>query len=127
VFAIPGRVDSDSSSGTNALIRDQHAKLVTNVDDILDELGEAGELLRGQAKTEDGTSTEPLPARLNLSADEQAVHAVLSRQEQTIELIAEAAGKPPFKVASTLITLQLKGLVRQLPGGQFVKTSNTGK
>lgn len=127
VFAIPGRVDSDFSSGTNALIRDQHAKLVTGVDDILDELGEAGELLRGQAKKADGTTAEPLPARLNLSADEQAVHAVLSRQEQTIELIAEAAGKPASKVASTLITLQLKGLVRQLPGGQFVKAGITGK
>ena len=38
VFAVPGRVDSEFSTGTNALIRDQHAKLVTCVDDILDEL-----------------------------------------------------------------------------------------
>ena len=128
VFAIPGRVDSEFSAGTNALIRDQHAKLVTGVDDILDELGEAGELIRKETAAADGElGGEPVPARLNLSADEQAVHAVLSREEQSIELIAEAAGKPAAKVASTLITLQLKGLVRQLPGGQFVKAGNYGK
>jgi len=45
---------------------------------------------------------------------------VLSREEQSIETIADASGRPAPKVAATLITLQLKGLVRQLPGGKFV-------
>ena len=38
VFALPGRVDSESSEGTNRLISRQHAKLITNSDDILKEL-----------------------------------------------------------------------------------------
>jgi DNA processing protein len=50
VFAVPGRVDSEYSAGTNAVIRDQHAKLVTCADDILDELGEVGESLRCPAQ-----------------------------------------------------------------------------
>ena len=36
-------------------------------------------------------------------------------------MIAATADKPVSKVAATLITLQLKGLVRQLPGGRFVR------
>lgn len=127
VFAVPGRVDSEFSTGTNALIRDQHAKLVTNVDDILEELGEAGEILKQEAGNDGPSTGEPVPARLNLSDDERTVHAVLTRQEQSIEAIAEAAGKPASKIASTLITLQLKGLVRQLPGNLFVQAGNYGK
>lgn len=124
VFAVPGRVDSEFSSGTNALIRDQHAKLVACVDDILDELGEAGEILRKGA--DDGEAKpDQAPPRLNLSDDERDVYAVLNREEQSIETIAEVTGKTAARVASTLITLQLKGLVRQLPGGRFVRPGKT--
>ncbi|HOB76524.1 MAG TPA: DNA-processing protein DprA [Phycisphaerae bacterium] len=121
VFALPGRVDSEFSSGTNALIRDQHAKLVACVDDILDELGEAGEILKKEAEAGGQAQDDAAPPRLNLSEDERDVYAILSREEQSIEMIAEAAGKPASRIASTLITLQLKGLVRQLPGGRFVR------
>lgn len=121
VFAVPGRVDSEASAGTNALIRDQHAKLVTHVDDILDELGEAGEVLKRIGGEASEPAREAPPARLNLNEDEQAVYAALGKVEQSLEGIAEASGRPAAKVASTLITLQLKGLVRQLPGGRFVR------
>lgn len=119
VFAVPGRVDSDFSGGTNALIRDQHAKLVTCTDDVLDELGEVGEALRGAA-TSAGDDSPPT-AGPKLSTDEAAILGVLDHQERSLELIAESTGRTPSKVASTLITLQLKGLARQLPGNLFVR------
>jgi DNA processing protein len=130
VFAIPGRVDSDSSYGTNALIRDQHAKLVMSPDDILDELGEAGEILAAPcADAEKGPSlfdgqgnAADTTRRIELSDDERAVLEQLGRQERSIEVIAAEAGRPCAKVASTLISLQLKGLARQLPGNVFVST-----
>ncbi|GMV96349.1 MAG: DNA processing protein DprA [Phycisphaerae bacterium] len=118
VYAVPGRVDSEFSAGTNALIRDQHAKLITGVDDILDELGEMGAALRDPEQTAAG---EPPPARLMLNEDERAVHESLDHEERSVEMIAEATGRSASKVASTLITLQLKGLVRQLPGARFVR------
>jgi DNA processing protein len=144
VFAVPGRIDSDFSSGTNALIRDQHAKLVTCPDDVLDELGEAGELLRriaGGAGDEhspalcagpDGHSvalragSEP-PGGLfaapapKLNDDERTVHAALRVEERSLEQLCEDTGLPAAKVASTLIMLQLKGMAKQLPGGLFVR------
>jgi DNA processing protein len=132
VFAIPGRLDSDFSTGTNALIRDQHAKLVTNADDILDELGEAGEALKaasesGASPTESRSSNakgsgEMKSAKLVLSDDERKVFEALHREEQSIEMLAAETGHSAAKIASTLITLQLKGLARQLPGNLFVRT-----
>lgn len=120
VFAIPGRVDSDYSTGTNALIRDQHAKLVTCADDILDELGEVGESLRGEQATgeeEPGLFT----VQPTLSDDERAVSDHLSREERSVDQLASATGLSTSRVTSTLIMLQLKGLARQLPGNVFVR------
>jgi DNA processing protein len=148
VFAVPGRVDSDYSSGTNALIRDQHAKLVTCPDDVLDELGEVGEVLRRITRAadeehssatadlslalragthpqaairnpqSDGLFSSPVP---KLNDDERTVHAALHVDERSLEQLCEHTGLPAAKVASTLITLQLKGMAKQLPGGLFVR------
>jgi DNA processing protein len=122
VFAIPGRVDSDYSVGTNALIRDQHAKLVTCADDILDELGEVGETLRGSDG--DGNDDEGpglFTAQPALNDHERAVAEQLSHEERSVDQIAAATGLAGSRVASTLIMLQLKGLARQLPGNLFVR------
>jgi len=119
VFALPGRVDTESSLGTNAMIRDQHAKLVLTAEDVIDELGEVGQAI----KTEEDVATDAVSMPdLPLSDDESLVHNALGRQERSIELIADETGRSAAKVASTLITLQLKGLVRQLPGNLFVRS-----
>ena len=118
VFALPGRVDAMSSAGTNALIRDQHAKLVTSAEDIFDELGEVGEVLKSSEAPEDKASS---PSTLPLNDEERAIFDLLDGRELSIEAIAERAGQSAGKVASTLITLQLKGLARQLPGNLFIK------
>jgi len=123
VFALPGRVDNPCAQGTNALIRDQHAKLITCVEDILSELGPAGETLRlpddgapaGRREEESASLPE------GLSDTEQVVLEVLGRDEVSIEQIAERTGEPAARVAATLITLQLRGLARQLPGNLFVR------
>jgi DNA processing protein len=122
VFALPGRVDTESSQGTNTLIRDQHAKLVMTAEDIVDELGEVGEALKTQEETVSQTETTSQPP---LGEDESLIHGVLGRQERSIEAIAVETGQSAAKVASTLITLQLKGLARQLPGNLFVRTGRS--
>jgi DNA processing protein len=125
VFALPGRVDSEFSAGTNALIRDAHGKLVMGPEDVLDELGRVGEALKetdGGSLFADGNGegadSRPAP---KLSEDEQHVYGMLGADEQSLEIIAETARLPAAKVASTLISLQLKGLARQLPGNLFVR------
>lgn len=123
VFALPGRVDSDYSTGTNALIRDQHAKLVICADDIIDELGEVGAALREAEAKEAGADEggDLFAGHANLSEDERAVFDQLTREPQSIETIADAAGLSTAKVAGTLVSLQLKGFARQLPGNAFIR------
>ncbi len=117
VFAVPGRIDSAMSDGTNALIRDQHAKLVCHVKDVFDELGEAGKLLGPDEPL--FAQARPTPART--TAEEQRIYAALAGEERTIEQLCDLANLSAAQVASSLISMQLKGLVRQLPGSVFVR------
>lgn len=121
VFALPGRIDSEFSKGTNALIRDQHAKLVTSVDDILDELGGVGEVVKTVEPDVTMEQTLFSAAVAKLSAEERRILDALDRQGQSLEALSEATDSPPSRVASLLVNLQLKGLARQLPGSQFVR------
>ena len=122
IFALPGRVDSDFSRGTNGLIRDQHAKCVTCADDVVDELGEVGDALRGEPAKE-AASAGPVGAALrnSLSADELCIYETLDVQGRPLETIAELADRPVHRVSAALISLQLKGLARQAPGSVFVR------
>ena len=121
VFALPGRVDQESAQGTNGLIRDQHAKLVTCIGDILSELGQVGEILGvPEVDTACGAQvSSSLPD--GLSDRELAVLETLSRDERSVEQIAGQTDQPAAHVAAALITLQLRGLARQLPGNLFVR------
>jgi DNA processing protein len=120
VFALPGRVDLPNSLGANALIRDGQAKLVVGLEDILDELGEAGEILAGK-EVRDATEAPLRPTPPNLSDSEGKVLAVLTRDEATgLDAICELARLDPAQVAGALTMLQLKGAVKRLPGSLFV-------
>jgi DNA processing protein len=122
VFALPGLVDTESSFGTNRLIRDQHAKLVIGPQDIMDELDEVGKALQPQeSNPEDPVEEKPVSANIKLSDTQQRIYDAMDHEERTIENIAEETDLSAAEVASTLISLQLKGLVRQLPGNLFMR------
>jgi DNA processing protein len=57
----------------------------------------------------------------NLSPEERAVLETVDRAETPLDLIVTKSGLPTPKVASTLLALEMKRLVKQLPGQQFVK------
>lgn len=121
VFALPGRVDLPNSSGPNTLIRNSHAKLITCLEDILDELGEAGAVLAGKEVKDATALPAARPAPANLSETEKQVLAVLTRDEAVaIDAVCQLAKLEPAQVASALTTLQLKGAVKQLPGSVFI-------
>jgi DNA processing protein len=113
VFAVPGRIDNPQAQGCHQLIKDG-AKLVEGVEDILGEL----EFLipRDQVST-----PRPLPA--NLSGDEEKVYAAIELDETPIDTITQRTGLASGTVSSTLLRLEMKKLVRQLPGKVFVRTS----
>ena len=113
VFAVPGRIDHPLAQGCHRLIKDG-AKLVEGVEDILTEL----EFLLPR---ESVSTPRPLPA--NLSSQEEQIYAALELDETAIDEISRKTGLPPGAVSATLLQLEMRKLVRQLPGKVFVRTS----
>ncbi|MFC1558666.1 DNA-processing protein DprA [candidate division KSB1 bacterium] len=113
VFAIPGNISSKKSQGTNKLIKESGAKLIQSVDDILVEL-EAH--LHKSEKRERTSHIE-----LNLSEKEKSIMNILSENPIYIDKISEQAEIPSQSALSVLLGLELKGLVSQLQGKQFIK------
>lgn len=124
VFAIPGRVQDPLSQGTNALIRDGAAKLTTCLEDILDELGEVGQKMRVKEGTErrgDGGTKREATGSTLLSAAESRVYGVIGYDAVLQDVILRAAELPPGEVLAAMTSLELKGLIRRLPGNLVVR------
>ncbi|MFH0980356.1 MAG: DNA-processing protein DprA [Planctomycetota bacterium] len=126
VFAVPGRIDTPEAAGTNTLIRNGEAKLVMGLEDILEELGEVGRLMpfSGVPVSGDAPGTEPSVAQLD--PDQQRLWDALGAEETGVEALADETELPIPKVVSTLMALQLRGLVRELPGQRFVCVRRPG-
>lgn len=130
VFALPGRVDRpELTAGVHGMIRDGQAKLVTCLEDVLDELGQVGEIMGREVQTSvapDGTGSGDATAAMpKLTAHEQSVLNAVVDDAEDADAIASKTGLDPARVMSTLTSLQLKGLIRQLPGHRFVSRSST--
>ncbi len=134
VFALPGRVDMLQAQGTNDLIRQGYAKLVTGLPDILDELGEVGELLSsaaGPAASTGGDSGAPTasaepgtPAAIGqLTPVQKRIYEALTADPLHMEQLAAACDMPIGPLSAALTMLQIKGLIKQLPGNQFCRRS----
>jgi DNA processing protein len=113
VYAVPGHINAPSAQGSNRLIQ-QGAKLVMDASDILDDL----EILLPEAKPNAAAAARPLPT---LTDDERTVYDAIEAAETSIDDIAGKSQLPSSTVSSTLLRLELKRLVKQLPGKYFVK------
>lgn len=115
VFAVPGPVDSPLSAGPNKLIRDG-AKLVSCVDDVLDELGPLAE---PAAKSDGGTIRSPAEVKLN-EIEQQVLQAV-DPAGSTLDDVAAACGLPIHRVLATVAVLESRRLVRKLGGNRVAR------
>jgi DNA processing protein len=126
VMAIPGRIDSPTSKGPHELIK-QGASLVDCVEEIMDTLGIIGQEIKehvaqSAAQTQKQVETPLFDiSRMNLSQTERAVLSVLDSQPLHTEEIIASADLRAGAIHSALISLQLKGLIKQLPGNLYVK------
>lgn len=111
VFAVPGQINSKQSEGTNSLIQKGEAKLVTCVDDILSEL----KIFTHEAKKEKVVRPE-------LSLFEEKIYNLLDTVPKQIDEIASLSNFSTSECLVHLLTLEFKGLVKQLPGKMFIVT-----
>ncbi|MBI4027444.1 MAG: DNA-protecting protein DprA [Verrucomicrobia bacterium] len=116
VFAVPGRVDSPQAQGCHKLIQNG-AKLVQCVEDVLEEFAY---LLPKGRKTETGGETVPTPA-IKLTDTEKTVLDAVGDEEAEIDAITAVCELPPSVVSATLLVLEMKHVVRQLPGKRYVR------
>ena len=113
VYAVPGHINAPSAIGSNRLIQ-QGAKLVMDASDILDDL----QILLPETKPSSQAAARPLPL---LSDEERRVYDAIEATETPIDEIATKCNLPSATVSSTLLALELKRLVKQLPGKYLVK------
>lgn len=117
VFAVPGRIDSPRSKGCHDLIK-KGAKLCEGAEDILSEF----EYLFPPTNRPPGPGeTGVLPA-LELSENEKRVYERLKTDDETsIDEVIRHSGLPSSAVSVALLSLEMKRLVKQLPGKLFVR------
>jgi DNA processing protein len=116
VFAVPGRIDSPRSKGCHDLIK-KGAKLCEGAEDILSEFEY---LFPGSNRPPSPGETGVLPA-LELSANEQKTYDALDEEERSIDEIIRKSGLPSSAVSVALLGLEMKHVIKQLPGKLFVR------
>ncbi len=116
VFAVPGRIDSPRSKGCHDLIK-KGAKLCEDAEDILSEFEY---LFPASNRPPSAAETGVLPA-IELSANEQKVYDTFNHEEMSIDEVIRKSGLPSSAVSVALLGLEMKRVVRQLPGKVFVK------
>jgi len=116
VFAVPGRIDSPRSKGCHELIK-KGAKLCESAEDILSEFEY---LFPASNRPPSAGETGVLPA-IELSENEQKVYDALDHEESSIDEVIRGSGLPSSAVSVALLSLEMKRVVRQLPGKLFVK------
>jgi len=128
VFAVPGRAQDPLAFGTNELIRRGYAKLTTCLEDVLEELGEVGERMRPKAGARgaatQGRSDESgtVPGRTpRLSEIEKRVYQVVGHEPLLQDAVLAAVELPPGEVIAAFTSLELKGLIKRLPGQLVVR------
>jgi len=117
VFAVPGRIDNPSAGGSNYLIK-QGAKLVEDVDDILEEFEYL--ISPHPEGREDPEISRP---QVQLGPQEQQLLDALGREVMDMDELSRATGLNASAVATGLLMLEMKRQVKSLPGRKVVRVS----
>jgi DNA processing protein len=117
VFAVPGRIDSPVSKGCHELIK-KGAKLCESAEDILSEFEY---LFPSSNKPPGPNETGVLPAIALSDAEQKAYDCLNTHDELSIDEVIRHSGLPASAVSVALLGLEMKKLIRQLPGKMFLR------
>lgn len=109
VFAVPGNIDSLKSEGPNYLIQRGEAKLVKDINDICEELN---------LNFKKQIQSKEMPSDLNIF--ESTITEKLSNEPVQLDNLAELTGFSTSECLVHLLSLEFRGIVRQLPGKYFI-------
>ena len=117
VFAVPGRINDDSSAGCNELIRDQRASLLQKPDDLIEAMMWATEKHPVQTSLQGLNTADDS----DLTDEEQLLMRLLREAEDGILVndLAEETEMTYPDIITHLMTLEMKKRVRSFPGGKF--------
>ncbi len=111
VFAVPGRVTDLLSQGCINLIKNYKAHTLSEAVDIIYELNWEIESQKKSIQTQ---------LFIDLDEDEKKIYNFLKdKEKELLDIIAIECGFPVFRVATLLMNMELKGVIRPLPGKQF--------
>jgi len=113
VFAVPGAAGSSRSRGPHKLIR-QGAKLVERVEDVIEEIAPQ---LAGRAAAREKPAPRVLPG--DLSVEAKNIFALVADAPRHIDEVIEKSGLTAGKASEVLLDLEIRGLLKQLPGKKF--------
>ncbi len=119
VFAVPGPINRPNSEGCHRLIR-SGATLICHAQDVIDELESEIQSL-GLQFHEETTAEETARPGIILTDAERQILAAMEGVENTIDGLAEATKLPAGMISAQLLHLEMKTLVKQLPGKYFAK------
>lgn len=115
VFALPGNYNQSTSEGCNHLIKTTKANLIESIEDL--------KYIMNWTEDTDHTITQDDSFQtelfIHLSQDEEEVLDVLMIKAQPIDLIAIKVKIPISRLIQILLQLELKGLIKNLPGNQY--------
>ncbi len=117
VFAVPGSINSSKSRGTHHLIK-QGARLVENAEDVLEELGYEN---RSSDNANEKEEISPIPKMEDI---ERQIYIIVGDYPIHIDEIVNRCKLRPSEASSILMKMEIKGLVRQLPGKLFVREAH---
>jgi DNA processing protein len=111
LYAVPGNIGSPTSKGTNSLIK-EGAMLVESAADVLNDLGSTG------PDSHPEVDFPPLPL---LTGEEETILRTITNEPKHIDTLMNECHASAGKLSGVLISLELKGLAKQLPGKYYVR------
>lgn len=113
VFAVPGRVSDKFSQGCNNLIKTQRAHLLNSAADLI-------YILNWDINSKKESKPVQKQLFVSLTEEEQKIYDYLvNKENELMDIIALDCDFPIFKISSLLLNMELKGVIRPMPGKLF--------